>query len=126
MAPVDMHPLIAESKKKLGISNVRYIGDLSDKSTKVLLMPGAAGGRGQITNIAKYDPEVVLVGELSEWETAEYVRDARASGKKMSLIILGHADSEEPGSKYMADWLRKNVQGVNVFEIPAENPLKFG
>jgi putative NIF3 family GTP cyclohydrolase 1 type 2 len=126
MPAVTLKELIEQSKKKLGISNVRYIGDLSDRFTKVLLMPGAAGGRSQITNISKYDPEVILVGELSEWETAEYVRDARASGKKLSLIILGHADSEEPGSKYMADWLRKNVQGVNVFEMPAENPLKFG
>jgi putative NIF3 family GTP cyclohydrolase 1 type 2 len=118
--------LIAHCKKSLGISNVRYIGDTSDKCHKVMLMPGAAGGRNQIMVASKANPDTLVVGELSEWETAEYVRDARAAGSKLSLIVLGHADSEEPGSKYMADWLKKNVDGVNVLEIPAGNPFRFG
>ena len=120
-----LNDLIAHCRKKLGISNVRYIGELSDKCRKVLLMPGAAGGRSQILNTGKMQPDVLLVGELSEWETAEYVRDARAAGNKLSLIVLGHADSEEPGSKYMAEWLKKNVQGMNVIQVPAGNPFKF-
>lgn len=118
--------IIALCKKKLGVSNVRFIGDPDAQCKKILVMPGAAGGRAQITNIGKYNPELVIVGELSEWETAEYVRDSRAVGKQLSLIVLGHADSEEPGSKYMAEWLKKNVPGVNVVEIPAGNPFKFG
>ena len=123
---ISLNDLIKHSKEKLGVSNVRYIGDASDRCKKVLLMPGAAGGRGQILNASKSNPDVILLGELSEWETAEYVRDARAAGNKLSLIVLGHADSEEPGSKYMADWIKKNIQGMNVVEIPAGNPFKFG
>lgn len=118
--------LISECKEKLGISNVRFIGDVKEKVKKVLLMPGAAGGRPQINFTAKVKPDVLLVGELSEWETAEYVRDARAAGNKLSLIVLGHADSEEPGSKYMADWLKKNIPELKVLEIPAGNPFQFG
>ena len=121
-----LNKLIADCKRNLGISNVRYIGDLSEKCSKVLLLPGAWGGQNQISNTSKENPDVVIVGELSEWETAEYVRDARAAGNKLSLIILGHADSEEPGSKFMADWLKKNLPGMKVTEIPAGNPLKFG
>src|SRR5688500_15951133 len=37
--------LIAEVKQKLGIPTVRYIGDLSQGIERVLLMPGASGGR---------------------------------------------------------------------------------
>ncbi|MBL7698677.1 MAG: Nif3-like dinuclear metal center hexameric protein [Chitinophagaceae bacterium] len=118
--------LISECKEKLGVSNVRYIGDLNEKKKKVVLLPGAWGGRNQITAAGRINPDVLIVGELSEWETAEYVRDARAMGNKLSLIILGHADSEEPGSKYMADWIRKNIAGMKVVEIPAGNPLQFG
>ena len=117
--------LIAHCKKSLGISTIRYIGDPSDKCSKVLLMPGAAGGRNQIMAASQANPDTLIVGELAEWETAEYVRDARAAGNKLSLIVLGHADSEEPGSKYMADWLKKNVHGVKVVEIPAGNPFSF-
>jgi putative NIF3 family GTP cyclohydrolase 1 type 2 len=118
--------LIAHCKKSLGISNVRYIGNPSDKCSKVILAPGAAGGRNQIMAASMAKPDVLIVGELSEWETAEYVRDARAAGNHISLIVLGHADSEEPGSKYMADWLKKNIDGVKVLEIPAGNPFSFG
>ncbi len=123
---VSLSSLITHCKKKLGISNVRYIGDPSEKVKKILLMPGASGGRSHISAVEKINPDVLIVGELSEWETAEYVRDARAAGNKLSLIILGHADSEEPGSKYMADWVKKNIPGMKVVEIPAGNPLQFG
>lgn len=118
--------LIAHCKKSLDISNVRYVGDPSDKCSKVLMIPGAAGGRNQIMAASMAKPDVLIVGELSEWETAEYVRDARAAGNKLSLIVLGHADSEEPGSKYMADWVKKNIAGMKVIEIPAGNPFRFG
>lgn len=118
--------LIAECKEKLGISNVRFIGESNEKMKKVLLLPGAWGGRNQISAAGRINPDVIIVGELSEWETAEYVRDARAAGNKLSLIILGHADSEEPGSKYMADWIKKNIPELKVVEIPAGNPLQFG
>lgn len=123
---VTFSQLMSECKKKLGISTVRYIGEPSEKVKKILLMPGASGGRSHIQGVKQVQPDVLIVGEVSEWETAEYVRDARAAGNKLSLIILGHADSEEPGSKYMAEWIKKNIPDMKVIEIPAGNPLKFG
>jgi len=89
-------------------------------------MPGAAGGQRHITNANYFNPDVLIAGEAPEWETVEYVRDARGAGNKLALIILGHADSEEPGSTYMAAWLKKNVPDVPVIEIPAGNALRFG
>lgn len=112
-------------KKQLGIPTLRFEGDLKQSCKKVLLMPGAAGGRRQIEMIAKEQPDVVLCGEVSEWETPEYIRDARSSGKKISLIILGHADSEEPGSAFMLKWLQQKVPGLKVFHISSSNPLSF-
>jgi putative NIF3 family GTP cyclohydrolase 1 type 2 len=117
--------LIFEVKEKFGIPAVRYIGDLSGKFTKVLLMPGAAGGRNQIAAIAREKPDVVICGEIAEWETAEYVRDARSSGYKLALIVLGHVASEEPGSAFLAEWLRERIKGVTVTHVPAENSLLF-
>lgn len=122
---ITLEKLIGHVKSKLGISSVRYTGDLSQSVRKVLLLPGASGGRNQINAISQSKPDVVLTGELSEWETAEYVRDARFKGQKLSLVIMGHADSEEPGSEFMAEWLRKNVPGVKVSHVPAKNPLSF-
>jgi putative NIF3 family GTP cyclohydrolase 1 type 2 len=62
---------------------------------------------------------------LQEWETAEYIRDARASGKKISLIVLGHTASEDAGSQYMVEWLNKNVPGIKATHIFSGNPFQF-
>ncbi len=122
---ITLEAFIQQAKKALGISMVRYIGELSQTCSKVLLMPGAYGGRNHIEAIRREAPEVAVVGEIQEWETAEYVRDARAQGKRLSLVVLGHTDSEEPGAAFMAQWLKEHVPGVKVTHIPSGNPLRF-
>jgi putative NIF3 family GTP cyclohydrolase 1 type 2 len=120
-----LHDLIHTIKSKLSINSVRYIGDNDQLCTKVLLMPGAAGGRRHITAINEQQPDVAIVGELQEWETAEFVRDARAAGKKLSLIVLGHTDSEDGGSIYMRDWLKQHVPDVPATHVHSGNPFRF-
>src|SRR3990170_1408170 len=122
---ISLQTLIGEVKTKLGISTLRYIGDLSQKCRNILLLPGAYGGRLQISITSTKKPDTLICGEISEWETAEYIRDANAKGQKITLLILGHVASEEPGSIYMAEWLRKKFPGVKVTHIPSENPLSF-
>ncbi len=123
--PISLQALIQYLKEKLNIPMVRYIGNESQMCQQVLLMPGASGGRSQITAIRKNNPDVLVCGEIQEWETAEYVRDARAAGEQLSLVVLGHIASEEPGSEWMANWLKKNVPGIPVTHIPASNSLQF-
>lgn len=117
--------LIGALKQKLDIPMVRYIGDDDQPCKKILLMVGAAGGQRQISSIGELHPDVAIVGELQEWETAEYIRDARATGKKISLIVLGHTASEDAGSEYMVGWLNKNVPGVKVTHLHSGNPFQF-
>lgn len=123
--PVALKQLITYAKEKLNIQAVRYIGDLSQSCQKVLLIPGAAGGHTHIPALLKYKPDVLLCGEIEEWETAEYVRDARAKGNKFSLVVLGHIASEEPGSDFMLNWLKKRIPAVKVTHIPSGNSLSF-
>lgn len=118
--------LIIHVKARLGIDMVRYIGDPGQMCRKILLLPGAMGGENHIRLISEHDPDVVMIGESTEWTTPEYIRDKRASGKETSLIVLGHADSEDPGSIYMKDWLLKNVPGVEVTYVHSGNPFLFG
>lgn len=123
--PVSLQALMLHLKDKLNIPMVRYISNKSQSCQKVLLMPGASGGRSHITAIRKNKPDVLVCGEIQEWETAEYVRDARATGEQIALVVLGHIASEEPGSEWMANWLQRNVPGVSVTHIPAGNSLQF-
>jgi hypothetical protein len=69
------------------------------------------------------DVEVLVCGEVREWETSEYVRDAVSSGRSKGLIVLGHAKSEEPGMEWLAERLRLLLPEVAVFHIPAGNPF---
>jgi putative NIF3 family GTP cyclohydrolase 1 type 2 len=117
--------IIDDIKKKLGVPTLRYIGDLDEPCGKVLLMPGAAGGMPQIRNIQSHKPDVLVCGEVSEWETAEYVRDARAKGNKLALVVIGHIASEEPGSLFMAKWLNEKVPSIKTTHLPAGNSLSF-
>ena len=120
-----LRELIGTIKQKLGLSMVRYIGDLSQPCRKIVFNPGFNGGNNVLPQIIKEKPDVVLGGEFHEWEVPEYIRDARASGQSISLISMGHADSEEPGSEYMAAWLREKLPEIKVTHIPATNPLSF-
>ncbi|MET0462251.1 MAG: Nif3-like dinuclear metal center hexameric protein [Chitinophagaceae bacterium] len=124
--PSTLNALIAHAKTSLGIKQLRYIGDPDQLCKKILLMPGAAGGQRQITAIGSRRPDVLMCGEIQEWETAEYVRDARSKGDKLALIVLGHIPSEEPGSAYMADWVRRKFPSVPVKHVGAESPFSFG
>lgn len=124
-AAAALKDLIGHLKEKLSIEKVRYIGDPAQSCTHVLLMPGAAGGRRQIESIGKVKPDVLICGEISEWETPEYVRDARTKGDDISLILLGHIASEEPGSEFMLNWLKEKVPSVKSTHIPSGNSLSF-
>ncbi|REG85446.1 Nif3-like dinuclear metal center hexameric protein [Algoriphagus antarcticus] len=115
--------LITHIKAKMNVPALRYVGDLSQKVSKVLLMPGAAGGRRQIEMLMREKPDILICGESPEWETPEYIRNANEMGIKLGLIVIGHSASEEGGSEFMAEWLRSTISGIPVFHIPSGNSL---
>ena len=117
--------IVAQVKTKLGIQMVRTIGDPAQEVQRIALFPGAAGGRRQIGWLQQIKPDLCICGEISEWETGEYIRDAHYIDKKSSLIVLGHAVSEEPGMQWLVSWLQPKVSGIKVTHIPSPNPFSF-
>lgn len=115
--------LMSHIKNKMDVSALRYVGDLSQRVSKILLLPGAIGGRRQIDMLMKENPDVVICGESPEWETPEYVRNANEMGVKLGMIVIGHSASEEGGSEFMAEWVRENIQDMPVFHVPSGNSL---
>ncbi len=53
------------------------------------------------------DCDTVLTGEICEWATGEYVRDAAELGKAKSMIVMGHSNSERFGMKLLAEKLTR-------------------
>lgn len=116
--------LINHAKKSLGIRQVRFIGDPNQICKRIALSPGAAGGRSHIQLLEKEKPDVLIVGEIAEWETAEYIRDAQSMKLSMALIVLGHAESEEPGMEWLVSWLQPKVKDIKVRHVPSHYPFK--
>ena len=123
--PASFQSIIDLTKKKLSIEHVKIIGDLKQSCSRVALIPGAAGGRRQIEVLQKEKPDLLIVGELNEWETSEYVRDARYMGDKTALLVLGHIVSEEPGLEWTVQWLQPQVPGIKVTHIPSGDAFRW-
>ncbi|GAB3337520.1 hypothetical protein GCM10027299_48710 [Larkinella ripae] len=124
-SPLPLKQVIAHAKEKLGIPMMRVVGDPAQACRRILLMPGASGGRSHILALAQDKPDVILCGEISEWETAEYVRDARQQGQQVALGILGHIMSEAPGMQWLVPWLQPKLPDVKITYIDAKNPFTY-
>ncbi len=74
-----------------------------------MLVPGASGTDMQIQALRDNSIQVVVAGEVPQWETYEYVRDAVTQGRQKAIVFIGHINSEESGMKFCADWLKKFV-----------------
>jgi putative NIF3 family GTP cyclohydrolase 1 type 2 len=106
---------LLQDLKKVFPKNAFYvIGDPDLKLSKVRLAPGAPGSNYQITLLEKEDVDVLIAGEVPQWETYEYMRDAVEQGRKKAIIFLGHINSEEAGMEYCADWLKVFIKDIPI------------
>jgi hypothetical protein len=67
--------------------------------------------------------EVLLIGEVPEWETIEYVADAAAQGRHKALLLVGHIPSEQPGMETCAEWLKTFIKDVPVGFVATVEPF---
>lgn len=111
--------VINHVKSCLGIESVRFIGDLTMTCKRIGVLVGYRGGSElALPLFAAKDLDMIIYGEGPEWETPEYVRDALQQGKRKSLLVIGHAESEMPGMKYLAQYLQKKFPDIPVHFIP--------
>ncbi len=125
LPPITLEDLVTYLKDKLGIAGVRVVGQPGMICRRAALLVGAIGGRMHISVLGRDDIDVAICGEINEWDTGEYVRDAIRLGHNKALIVVGHAPSEEAGMDWLAEWLRARVAGVPIAHIPAGNALRF-
>ncbi len=114
-----LRDLAEDMRKKLNTRSMRLVGDPELRVTRV----GNAGH--YITQCMQVLPrvDVLLVFECRDWEAAEYVRDAVATGQKKALIQLPHEAGEEAGMEECARWLRTFVSEVPIKFIPSGDPF---
>jgi len=123
LPPTTVGDLALYLKSRLGSHIVRVVGSLEMVCHRAALAVGASGGQWHIKFLGKEDVDVLIAGEVSEWETVEYVRDASAQGRTLALILVGHVNSEEAGMEYLVEWLRPRFPDLAITHLPTGDPF---
>ncbi len=116
---VSLEELARDMRAKLKTRSMRLVGNPRLRVTKL----AHAGHYIQQCMQALPKVDVVIVFECREWEAAEYVRDAIASGQKKALIQLPHEGGEEAGMDECASWLRTFISEVPIKFVPSGDPF---
>jgi len=110
-------------KQLFPMANIRVIGDPRLKVDFAAFSAGAPGSTRHIRLLQREEINLLVIGEAPEWESIAYVRDASQAGLPKSMIILGHAVSEEAGMEYCARWMQSFVDEVPVVFIDSGDPF---
>jgi putative NIF3 family GTP cyclohydrolase 1 type 2 len=113
--------LVMHVKKSLrSRGGLRIVGDPQLRLRKVALLPGSTPIQASLEALPGAD--VIIAGEVREWESVEYVRDTVALGGKKALILVGRIVSENPGMQVCAQWLKTIVPEVASTWVPVGDP----
>jgi putative NIF3 family GTP cyclohydrolase 1 type 2 len=110
-------------KERLNLPTIRVAGDLVMQCERVGVLPGFPPAEFQIGSLGEANLDVLVTGEIHEWEVSEYVRDATHLGYPKGLIVIGHAASEEPGLQKIIPWLEERLPGVTIHFVPTGSPF---
>lgn len=99
---------------------LRIVGDPKMRVRNVGLLPGTTPIRAALEMLP--DVDVIIAGEVREWESVEYARDKVFSGEKKALMLVGRVVSEESGMAVCANWLKSFVSEVSIRHLAAGDP----
>lgn len=118
---ITLDTLASQLKKVLRTrGGIRAIGDRTMTVRKIGLLPGYTMIQASIAMLPTVD--VIVAGEVQEWESATYVQDVAFAGLKKGFISIGRVVNEGPGMQVCADWLKTIVPEVPVRFISAGDP----
>lgn len=121
LPPTTLLDLAKDLEKKLGAHTLRVVGDPALPVKRVYESWGYCSvfpGVGFLDS----DVDVLVIGEIQDWDLIAYAQDLVSSGQKKALILLGHVRSEMFGMKYCAEWLKTFITEVPVQFIPTIEP----
>jgi putative NIF3 family GTP cyclohydrolase 1 type 2 len=99
---------------------VRVVGRGQTRVRTIGLLPGTRPIQDTVALLPQVD--VIVAGEIREWESSEYARDVVNAGLGKGLILVGRSLSEDAGMKVCADWLGPIVPEARVRWLPAGDP----
>lgn len=113
--------LASQLKKVLGTrGGIRAIGKRGMKVRRIGLLPGYTQIQASIAMLPTVD--VIVAGEVQEWESATYAQDVVFGGVDKGFISIGRVVNEAPGMQVCAEWMKTFVSEVPVRFIAAGDP----
>lgn len=117
-------------KERLDMEVIQIVGDpkMKVKRVSVLVGGGSLGlGREELPMILMHENnlDLLICGEITEWTTTAYVRDAAELGFNKGMLVLGHAKTEEPGMKHLGSWMQDIVGDIEIHFIDSKEPFKY-
>lgn len=102
---------VALIRTRLSIrGGLRAVGERNAKVRRVMLYPGSMSTAIFWQRYPEVD--LVIAGEVREWENTFYAADIFTEGGKRGLVTIGRVVSEDPGMRACADWLKTIVQEI--------------
>jgi putative NIF3 family GTP cyclohydrolase 1 type 2 len=118
---MSLEALATRVKKTLNIrGGLRVIGDRQARVSTVALLPGSTPIQASLKALPAAD--VIVAGEVREWESVEYARDVVTAGIRKGMILTGRIVSEDPGMNACAAWLTTIVPEVKTTWMAAGDP----
>jgi putative NIF3 family GTP cyclohydrolase 1 type 2 len=121
LPPTTLGALAKDIQSRMKIRTMRVVGDPNTKVSKAAMSAGYSGFQTTLRRLPQVD--VIVLGEIREWEGVEYAHDTVAAGYSKGMILLGHAISEDPGMKECADWLKTLLPDLPIEFVPAGEPF---
>lgn len=103
--------------KGAGLNGIRLIGD-PDTVIHTACIPMHMIGyadNGIISMINKKKTDLLITMEMIDYTVNEYMRDGMYLGDPKAILAVGHFNTEEPGMKYMLEWL---PEAIGTDDIP--------
>lgn len=96
--------------EKLKLNGAKVIGRLDTKVRKVLIYGHVVGDDNElIKRLEQEEIDLLITMELFDFTASEYVEDSSLLLANKAILTLGHFNTEEPGMKYMLDYLSEIV-----------------
>jgi len=119
--PATAEETVSLIRSKLNLrGGLRAVGDRKATIRRVLLFPGSMTPAIMWKLYSEVD--LIVAGEVREWENTHYAADMFTAGEKRALVTIGRIVSEEPGMRACAEWLKTIVKEVPAKWIGAGDP----
>jgi len=112
-----LNALLKDMKSTFPDNGFYVVGEPEMKLSTVMFIAGASGTQAHLKQLRKPEVDVVVAGEVPQWETYEYVRDAVDQGRKKAIVFIGHINSEAAGMQYCADWLGEFITDIPIHYV---------